>query len=547
MADKLVHINQVGYRRGAPILAAVNRVESDFTVIDGATAPLLTGRTQPGVEGDRASGDTVRWADLSAVAQPGVYRLAMPELLYSAPIRVADHPYDELRKALLKGLYYFRCGTALEAPIAGPWAHGVCHREPAVLYEDRSRSIDVSGGWHDAGDYGKYINPAATAVAMLLLTWEHCSAACAAPTGIPESGGPLPDILAEAQWELDWMLKMQREDGAVWHKTTSWGFADFAMPEHDHEPWVVCPVSHTATGDFAAVCAMASRVYRPFDGAYADRLLALARQAWAWLQQNPDHRPFHNPIEVTTGEYGDPDARDEELWAAVALWRATGEDSFADAALCRLERWPDVDLTTFGWSEVGGFAAVEVLFAPDAPAALRVPFRRAFLMEAERLAALAAADGYRVPMASEDYIWGSTMVLMNRAAHLILAGKLTGDGRWDGVAEDCLHWLLGRNPLGRCYVSGFGRYPVMCQHNRPSEADEVDAPVPGLVAGGPNFHRQDSIARLLLPASTPPARCFVDDSGSYSTNEVTIYWNTLAAFVVSRFAVAPAAGTTAAK
>lgn len=534
MADKVVHINQVGYRRGAAKLAALNRVESEFTLIDGAIEPRLHGHTGPGVEGDRASGDTVHWADFTAL-DAGTYRLAMPEYLYSAPIHVADRPYRELKRALLKGLYYFRCGTALEEEFAGPWAHAICHEEPAVLYEDRGRSIDISGGWHDAGDYGKYINPAAVTVAMLLLTFEHIGSACQDQTGIPESGNGVPDILNEARWELDWMLKMQREDGAVWHKTTSWSFADFVMPEHDHKQWVVCPVSATATGDFAAALAMASRVYRPFDAAYADKLLEAARRAWVWLVARNELEPFHNPEEVSTGEYGDHDPRDEKLWAAVSLWRATGEEMFCAAALEMLERWPDVDLVTFGWTAVGGFAAAEVLFAPNAPHSLREPFRHAFLMEAERLAALAATDGYRVPMAPEDYIWGSTMVLLNRAVHLLLAGKLMGDGGFEQEAEDCLHWLLGRNPLGVCYVTGFGVYPVMRPHYRPSEADGVNAPPSGLVSGGPNQGRQESAARLLLPEGTPPARCFADDSGSYSTNEVTIYWNAPAVFVASWF------------
>ena len=186
---------------------------------------------------------------------------------------------------------------------------------------------------------------------------------------------------------------------------------------------------------------------------------------------------------------------------------------------------------------IGGrmHTAAEALAMADCPAALRKPLEQAVRAAAQRLHQTAQADGYRVPMAPEDYIWGSTMVLMNHAALLLLAADHFGRPEYAQTALDSVHWLLGRNPLSQCFVTGFGRRPILWPHYRPAEADLVEAPVPGLVSGGPNRNRQDRAMQQLLPPETPPARMFVDDSASFASNEVAIYWNTAAIFVVAHF------------
>src|SRR2546428_7088151 len=112
---------------------------------------------------------------------------------------------------------------------------------------------------------------------------------------IPESGGPVPDLLSEVRWNLDWMLKMQDRDGGVWHKLTRERFGSFVMPERDDGgPRYVIGTgsgpykSSCATGDFAAVMATAARVFRPFDPDFAAAGLAAAERAWRWLSLNPN-------------------------------------------------------------------------------------------------------------------------------------------------------------------------------------------------------------------------------------------------------------------
>ena len=70
--------------------------------------------------------------------------------------------------------------------------------------------------------------------------------------------------------------------------------------------------SSTATADFAAVMAIAARVYKPFDEAYARSCLNAAEKAWTWVEKNPIVL-FRNTGNVVTGGYGDNDSRDELL------------------------------------------------------------------------------------------------------------------------------------------------------------------------------------------------------------------------------------------
>lgn len=105
----------------------------------------------------------------------------------------------------------------------------------------------------------------------------------------------MPDILIECRWELEWLLKMQRFDGAVWHKATTAKHAAFVMPEDDREQMYVLPVSSSATADFAAVTALASGIYREFDKAFSGRLLKSSCAAYEWLEKYPGFIGFRQP------------------------------------------------------------------------------------------------------------------------------------------------------------------------------------------------------------------------------------------------------------
>ncbi|MCM3629051.1 glycoside hydrolase family 9 protein [Paenibacillus glycanilyticus] len=530
-----IAVNQLGYRVKDSKIAVITGEAGLFRLIKQETGEVVwKGRTTAARE-DAASGVTVCRADFSGWEQAGTYSLETENGQRSDSFVIGEEVYGDAHQALLKAFYFFRCGMELEERYAGDWKHGACHLSPAIVYGDEKRRVDASGGWHDAGDYGKYVGPGAKAAADLLLAYEWYPAAFAAAVPVPESDGVMPDVLHECRYELEWMQRMQdAESGGVFHKLTTLRFpAPDTMPEADADELYVSPVSATATGCFAGIMAMAARVYERFDRVFAATCKAAAERAWDWLELHPEAPGFRNPPEIATGEYGDKQDADERYWAAAELYRTTGEERYHEAFL-RLSELA-FDKYELGWADMGGYGTISYLLserAKDSAVAerLRVGLHR----HAEQLAAVSRNDGFGISLRPEQYIWGSNMLVLNHAMLLLIADRLAETAGYEKVVLDHIHYLFGMNVIGMSYVTGFGSRPVKHPHHRPSEGDGVDEPVPGLVSGGPNLGIQDEYAREHLTGRAPAAS-FADVMESYATNEVTIYWNSPAVFVLSHF------------
>jgi endoglucanase len=531
-----IAVNQLGYRNKGTKIAIMKGTGGRFRLIDEASGTVVwSGETGPAVE-DGASKLTVSRGDFSAWEHPGTYRIEAEDGSASYPFVISDAVYEEAHLALLKAFYYFRCGMELEEKYAGPWKHAACHLAPAVIHGEPSRLIEACGGWHDAGDYGKYVAPGAKAVADLLLAWEHYPQAFAKPVPLPETGGLLPDVLHECRYELEWLLRMQDSGtGGLYHKLTTLQFPPLdTMPEEDTAELYVSPVSAAATGCFAGVMAMAARVYGAYDEAFAESCLRAADQAWEWLERHPNAPGFRNPPEVATGEYGDEQDADERYWAAAELFRTTGNDRY-HRAFRRLAEGDAFDKNALGWADMGGYGTIAYLMSKQGQdPELAARLKAGLLQQAEALAGVSGRDGFGISLRPRQYIWGSNMLVMNHAMLLLLADRLCGSAVYERFTAEHVHYLFGANPVGISYVTGFGTRSVLHPHHRPSEGDGIEAPVPGLVSGGPNKNLQDEIAREQLTGCAPAAS-FIDHAESYSTNEVTIYWNSPAVYVLSHF------------
>ena len=495
-----IQINQLGYTPAMRKTAVLRGALGAEVLVKNAagettlTVPLDSARTL-------LWDDTLATADFSALTQPGVYTLVCGSEV-SYPFTVSDKPYQQCLTALVDMLYYQRCGDDLK-PGTGCFAHPACHTGLATVYgTDEKR--DVTGGWHDAGDYGRYVVPAAKTVADLLLAWQW-NAAAFTPG--------LTDLPGEARWELEWLMKMQREDGGVFHKVSCASFCGMVMPHEETEELILCPVSTTATGDFAACMAMAARFYEGQDAAFAARMKAAARRAWDFLAAS-EPILFSNPVGIRTGGYGGRSDADERLWAAVEMALTFGEPYLSEAS--RMLAAADRYAAPLGWGDMRGYAAVEGLNLPGDAGAL---CRNWVLEEADRL--LGRINTYGITM-TEHLHWGSNMDVANQGMLLMQACFLTGESKYRLAAEKQLHYLLGVNPVSYCYVSGFGSKPMCHPHHRPSVAQGVCQP--GMLSGGPCSGLADACAKERLQGQ-PAGKCFVDEHGSYSTNEICIYWN----------------------
>ena len=206
----MIHLNQVGYGADMPKKAVITgKGENCFVVSADNGMVFEPSITEPCF--DSASEDTVRIVDFTEVKKPGQYFLFADGL--KKTFYINERPYRALTGALVKGMYYQRCGCALDEKHAGVFQHKICHTGKATLIDDKSVVMDVSGGWHDAGDYGRYIVPAAVTVGHLLYAYELFPKAFGDELNIPESGNGIPDILNECRYELEWMMKMQRQAG----------------------------------------------------------------------------------------------------------------------------------------------------------------------------------------------------------------------------------------------------------------------------------------------------------------------------------------------
>jgi len=539
-----IHYNQTGYDPKLPKKAIITGKGSNCMFLNerdiGAWSSQADKKSNFVLSEpvyDEASGDTVRVLDFSAVCEPGRYFIFADG--EQALIEIKEKPYHALSSALVKGLYYQRCGCELPEKYAGPYRHGACHLGKTVLVKDNGEIdsntvIDCAGGWHDAGDYGRYIAPAAATLGHLLYSYEFFPEAYKDELNIPESGNGVPDILNECRYELEWMLKMQRADGGLYHKAATRHFAKFVMPEEDNDELFIFRVTHCSTAGFAASTAQASRVYRPFDAAFADKLLEAAKKAWDWMEANPVFEPFNNPPNFHSGAYGDSSCEDELFWASAELYSVTGEDRYMQALKKRVDT---VDISKFGWRETAGFGALCCLFIlkEKLEKNLFASIKERFLREADSFLAMTIKSGYGTALSAASYVWGSILPILNNAITMICACLLTKDEKYRNAALNQLDYLLGMNATGYSFVTGFGERPYRFPHHRPSYADGVDEPVPGLVSGGPNKQNPDMVTKTLIPPQTPPAKFYIDYTSTASANEIAIYWNSPAVFVAAYF------------
>ena len=333
--------------------------------------------------------------------------------------------------------------------------------------------------------------------------------------------GALPDLLAEIKYNLDWMLTMQASDGMVYHKLSTLQFPGDVMPAKDKEKLYVIGKGTAAALDFAGVMAAAYRVYKPFDATYATKCLDAAKKAYAWAEQNPNVA-FYNPTDVATGSYSDGEFSDEKVFAGMELFISTGDASY------KPKLNPNKTKIVPAWPEMYGLAvysaathATEV--GADAETA------KSMLIEYANEFSYLASSSFGVVMSNDDFVWGSNAVAGNQGVFLLHAYYVTGEQKYYEAAKKVVDYLLGKNPLDMSFVTGFGSKSPKLPHHRPSTSDGVEAPVPGMLVGGPQPGGEDIGSKEWeckdYVSGKQAATAYIDNRCSYATNEVAINWN----------------------
>ena len=494
------YLGSAGMMEIAPGTFQIREAETHQVVFSGV--PTFRSRDL------RRSGEKVYECDFTALSAVGRFYLYVPGVGRSYDFEISPTVFDSVYYHTARALYYQRCGTGLSPPWADSrWSHGACHLEDAEIHSSQASSplyngepigaiVPMPGGWHDAGDYGKYVPTAAVTLFYLFTAYELFPEKF--PDGfwnIPESGNGVPDILDEARWELNWLKEMQAPDGGVYFKVTTENYPT-TMPELDNQTRYIAEKTTHTTALYAAVLAMAYRNLAPFWPDYADTCLARAVRAWHFLQMHPETQPpdgFHNPPGIGGGEYTDPEGdTDDRAWAAAELYKSTGDPQYDSAfAVYWPQHSPD-----WGWNEFQHHQKK----ASWAYATTTFPTQSAFVesYEAARQNAVenylivrSDTNAYRNAYRSDvlSWIgWGSFGQSTAYSWELIRDSYLLNQPGYLDYAKINLDVQLGNNPQYRSYITGIGYHAPRDPTHHPSLHDGVAEPVPGLPVFGPHSH-----------------------------------------------------------
>lgn len=496
---------------------SVRRVEDDAVVHTG---------TLSGEIADRDTPFKARLADFSELEEPGEYYVEVPDVGRSVSFRIAENVYDGELANLMLGFYGWRSGVDVSFERHGIlFEHAAGHLNDALLdYVDDQSGVqkDGIGGWYDAGDYGKYLPTASETVATMLAAWElfaenlqHLQLPF-----IPEHGSELPDYLSELNWELDWLLKMTYDDGSgrVHHKLNSVRFPGFVLPANDSSDRFFSTYSTAATAELVATLAKAARAFAPYDhvtDGYSETLLEAALLSYAYLRDHPENVAYDATV-LAAGLYQKTDTEDR-LWAAAELWETTGDEEVLADLEGRIAA-TTFFVPNFDWDHTANFGLLTYVLSEreGRDEALLTRLRMSLDTTAKLLVSYHEQSVYGRDF--NLFYWGSNSVVARTCMLLQSANVLQPNPSYLDVCAAQIGYLYGRNQYNRSQVTGSGVEPPENPHHRPSGADAVDAPYPGLLVGGGE-------------TSTD----WRDVQGSYSTNEVAINYNAALVYALAGF------------
>lgn len=531
-------LNQVGYQPDWPKTAFLLNAAhldvddpdaSEVTVVDLKTKAVVLHQQPSKPFRDPETKIWLQTIDFSELKAPGSYILKQGKH-QSSPFQIGETIYDNALITLLRSYYLQRCGVMLDDPMTGLY-HPPCHRLDGQLSHGdfqtpEGTALAAHGGWHDAGDYGKYVATAAVTIGRILSLYEQAPGLFQdGQLSIPESGSGQPDLLDEMAFGLDWMVRMQRRDGGVYRKLSGQEWPIGKAPHEDTQPRLIYGVSTPETAKFAAAMAMAARIYQPFDSELSQTYLDAAVLAWDYLQQHPEmeegwkagddsgsgkylYSEIDNEASLKTDE-------DDRLWAAVELWLTTGKPSY-EAHINRYLLRQDYGL--FEWKNPAPLALSDYLFVSGdrGNKKLKKKIKNKIISRADQLLDTIEKDKFR--LANQRFIWGSNKMVAEEGITLLYAYQLTQKPVYRDAAIEQLDYLFGRNPFNQTFVTGLGDRPVRNVNHLFSRSKGVH--LPGLVVGGPNSDAQDNVA-----PKNKGILSYLDSEKSYATNEYAIDYN----------------------
>lgn len=580
----MIKVNQVGYLCNAKKTARISYFEK-FGSLDGKSYQIVRADTDevvatgvlPHAEKDALlSGECVHVIQFDELTTPGTYYIRIPnagldasarspqdvadgldtDTIQSVSFSIRKNVYDGLLDDLTKYFYYQRQGMDLETEYAGVFARKNLHPNDIAVkkWSDRdnpnAETYNVSGGWYDAGDYGKYVTPAADTVEDLLLAYELFPDVFAnQDVHIPETDPnnaryvDAPGILSEIKWELDMLLEMEHssKDGSFYvaanYKDDVIYLEDtlYSSSTYQSDASEVDLRSHLATADAAAVFAHAYIIYKeiPAYQEFAEQCLATAMRAWNWVTDSSNAMHMSIGAANRTYTFTQEELNRDLFWAAGALYRAvtcSGSDasayeSYLIAHCNASENQNCFTSMSLSYSHAGrsflGF--FHYLYGNQSANA---QITEVFSQFAAWRTKMLRNDSWGTSFPAWGYWWGSNKNTAQSAMTLVL-GSMILDGKTavpeniQTTAEDAFHYLLGINPISFCYVSGNGENCVQnifsAIYSKDAKLDPYQIPA-GYFTEGSNYYNNRHLSKF-------DGKCYIDSDGEFTTNENTIYGN----------------------
>ncbi|HHV29096.1 MAG TPA: PKD domain-containing protein [Clostridium sp.] len=533
-AAPAIKVNQLGFIPESEKYALVTGFEGElaaaagdkFTVINAAdNSTAYTGKLTLVTEYEPIdSGEKILKADFSSLTEPGKYYISIEGVDNSPKFEIGEDIYKSLITDSARYFYYQRQGIELEEPYAlgYPRKDITPQDAQAVFASGKKDPIDITKGWYDAGDFGKYVNAGATAVSDLFWAYETFpSQFVDGQFNIPESGNGVPDILDEARWELEWMLKMQdKESGGFYPRVQSDN--DENITSRIIRDQNGCTTDDTACA--AGVLAHAYLIYRDIDADFAQECLEAAIDAWTFLENNPKN------IVSPAGPYNVHDDGGDRLWAAASLYRATGEEVyhtyFKENYESFAQKFEDQYSYAHTWGDMWLTAFLSYLKSENRDAEVENWIDTEFGIWLDNTLSRYENNPWKNAIVPGNYFWGINMQIMNTPMDAIIGSQLL-DKYSDRVSKlgfGSLNWLLGTNPLRFSFVSGYGEDSVKGVFSNIYNLDGKQGIPKGYMPGGPNTYEGAGLSRFA-------AKCYTRSSGDWVANEHTVYWNSALVFM----------------
>lgn len=471
---------------------------------------------------DASSGDKIWHFDFSSFDQIGNYFvLDIDNNVKSYEFLISPTVYNEVLKHAVRTFFYQRAGHEKAAQFAGTeWADGSSHIGPLQdkncrLYSkktDASTEKDVSGGWYDAGDYNKYTNWTADYVVEMMLAYLERPEAWADDYNIPESGNGIPDLLDEAKWGTDHLLRLQFDDGSM---ISIVGLSHASPPSSAKGQSLYGSPNTSGTLTSTAAFAISSKVFSSIGmETYADSLRNAAIKAWAWADENPNVIFRNNDSaygssglgagQQETDDYG---RLVKKLRAAAFLFEITGDVIYKNFFESNY-----LNVNMFQWNFAFPFQGSNqdmVLYYSNLPGAsesvaknIKTVYKNAMINGDENFKAYYnQKDPYLAHI--KDYTWGSNAVkcIQGNMYYNFISFEIDQSKSTDALeaSAEYVHYIHGRNPLNMVYLSNMYNYGAENGVNEFYHSwftdgsskwdrfgESLYGPAPGFLTGGPN-------------------------------------------------------------